>query len=217
MQLSVQPSTRRAEEGDVRLVDEAKDANWVTGFLEIFLNGSWRRVCEAAFAAADVAVACRQLGYGAGTVARGLPSPGWRSSTAVDSKFGKRYMHDAVIWPSCTGHEAVLMDCREKMWETEGPWRADQWGLMSRGRCAAVGVGLRLACVAEEESGAVYIHHTRLRTTTSHHAHDPSGCDAASTAITNPWALTGLAMRAAGQALGPSSSCIRARTYKSMR
>ena len=57
----------RAEEGDLRLVGETAFANWQLGRLEVFFEGSWSQVCGLLVSSADVAVACRQLGFtGAG-------------------------------------------------------------------------------------------------------------------------------------------------------
>ena len=60
-------AARCAEEGDVRLLEQQSISNWQTGRLEVFFEGSWGSVCAFAFDALDADVACRQLGFGAGT------------------------------------------------------------------------------------------------------------------------------------------------------
>lgn len=50
-----------AEESDVRLADEEGVANWKTGRLQVFLEGSWSQVCTASFDDVDANVACCHL------------------------------------------------------------------------------------------------------------------------------------------------------------
>ena len=56
------------EEGDVRLMDHSTVANWQMDRLEVFFEGSWSQVCAREFDGPDADVACRHLGFGAGTV-----------------------------------------------------------------------------------------------------------------------------------------------------
>eukprot|EP00892_Ulva_mutabilis_P004917 jgi/Ulvmu1/2798/UM141_0005.1 len=74
-----------AEEGDLRLLEQVTIENWITGELQVFFEGSWSQVCATNFDDHDAAVACRHLGFGAGSV--------------------------AVTNSGCRGCEARLLDC----------------------------------------------------------------------------------------------------------
>ena len=56
-----------AEEGDLRIVNRVDVNGFVTGALQVFLNGAFGAVCSKAFDAVDADVACRQMGFVGGT------------------------------------------------------------------------------------------------------------------------------------------------------
>ena len=131
---------RCAEEGDLRLVDEEEVAAWQVGRLEVFFEGSWGQVCAANFAAADADVACRQLGFGAGSVgpnsANGAP--------AMDDRLVFPVV--ALTTPGCNGTEDSLLDC--------GPFTGHTTRFTDRDCFGDNDPGLTLACVATPEEGA---------------------------------------------------------------
>lgn len=135
-----------AEEGDLRLINEEKAANWVTGNVEVFFEGSWSKVCAADFGAADAVVACRQLGYGAGTIdgVAGSPMHELTDTIATMMNHTRGTASEAAISLSgCTGEEKALLDCP-----------AAHGGARSVRGCPSAGwEAMRLACVAEEETG----------------------------------------------------------------
>eukprot|EP00892_Ulva_mutabilis_P002373 jgi/Ulvmu1/12136/UM084_0063.1 len=135
-------ATPGAVEGDVRLVNETAVANWQVGRLEIFFEGAWSQVCREAFDSPDADVACRQLGYGAGSVA--ATGPAQPEDLLV-------YPVVAVTLPACNGTEATLLSCgREDVLEL-GPFQLTA----GRGCFSDAGPGLILACVAEPLSGGM--------------------------------------------------------------
>lgn len=95
-----------AEEGDLRLANEKSNENWVFGNLQLFLEGSWGQVCNTNFAAEDATVACRQLGFGAGTIVA-------QDRRNIDNvpDFANVFPEVALVGSSCTGDEARLVDC----------------------------------------------------------------------------------------------------------
>eukprot|EP00892_Ulva_mutabilis_P007288 jgi/Ulvmu1/4931/UM204_0002.1 len=100
-------TTDGAAEGDLRLIDEAPVANWVTGRLQVFFEGSWSQVCAGSFMAPDANVACRQLGFGAGTTIPQFLSDAERvvlQSTPV-------FPEIAITASNCAGTEERLLDC----------------------------------------------------------------------------------------------------------
>lgn len=50
-------------EGDLRLVGTVTINGFVTGAVQVFLNGAFGGVCKTGFGPTGAAVACRQLGY----------------------------------------------------------------------------------------------------------------------------------------------------------
>eukprot|EP00892_Ulva_mutabilis_P001585 jgi/Ulvmu1/11427/UM076_0001.1 len=132
-----------AEQGDLRLVNRDSIDNWVQGRLEVFFEGSWSQVCSYAFDAPDANVACRQLGFGAGTVlsefaedaARPQPNP-------------RVYPEVAISKPGCDGAEDRLLDCPVDQRPDNFIPRTDQ-----RGCYSSSDPGLYLACVAEPLEG----------------------------------------------------------------
>eukprot|EP00892_Ulva_mutabilis_P005574 jgi/Ulvmu1/3389/UM016_0005.1 len=129
-----------AEEGDVRLVDQSTVANWQLGRLEVFFEGSWSQICAKEFDGPDANVACRQLGFGAGTVgpnrANGAQPP--PSATIV-------FPEVAVTTLGCNGTEANLLEC--------GPAPGRLSSFETRDCFDSVQPGLFIACVAEAETG----------------------------------------------------------------
>ena len=128
-----------AEEGDVRLVDQSTVANWQLGRLEIFFEGSWSQVCSSSFDGADADVACRQLGFGAGTV-------------GPKAANGAQVAGQATVFPEvaltavgCNGSEASLLEC--------GRGRVGPGSRFDRGCLSDDSAGLVIACVAEGDTG----------------------------------------------------------------
>ena len=132
-------SPRGAVEGDVRLVNETSIANWQVGRLEVFFEGSWSQVCRGAFDGADADVACRQLGYGAGTVS---VVPGMPASA---DEHRVVFPEVAITLPACRGMEADLLQC--------GGEAIERLETIDRGCYNAFGQGLMLACVESSVTG----------------------------------------------------------------
>lgn len=89
----------------MRLLNQQTAGAWVTGRLEVFIQGAWGQVCGA-FTRADADVACRQLGLGTGT-ADGIAAP-----PDYDMLEDVPVSPDvALIAPSCSGREQRLLDC----------------------------------------------------------------------------------------------------------
>ena len=133
-----------AAEGDVRLVQQRSIANWALGHLEVVVGGSWRQVCAASFDDKEAAVACRQLGYGAGTVApffQVADPPGADALIFPDV---------GVSLPGCEGSEATLIECGAG--EQFPPFFTNQQTIF--GCRDGREPGLTLACVVEEDAGA---------------------------------------------------------------
>eukprot|EP00892_Ulva_mutabilis_P004105 jgi/Ulvmu1/2066/UM121_0007.1 len=130
-------ATPGAAEGDVRLVNETAIANWQVGRLEIFFEGSWSQVCRASFDGPDADVACRQLGYSAGSVA---------TTGTATGEVQPVYLEVAVTLPACNGTESSLLECSLE---------DASFGFLSGSRgCFEDGdAGLLLACVAEPNPG----------------------------------------------------------------
>ena len=132
-----------AEEGDLRLLEEESVTNWVTGELQIFFEGSWSQVCATNFDDRDAAVACRQLGYSAGSVAADFEfRPGQEATDAVDAEV-------AITNSGCNGREDSLLDC-----EGQNMLRRTT----SRECQSSRSFPLRLACVVDEIPGAFCLH-----------------------------------------------------------
>ena len=130
-----------AEEGDVRLVEPSTVANWQVGRLEIFFEGSWSQVCARAFNAPDADVACRQLGYGAGTV--GPVHARVRGELQLPE--AQVFPEVALTTPGCNGSEATLLDC--------GPSSVRLTEFQTRDCYSTDSPGLMLACVADPVPG----------------------------------------------------------------
>eukprot|EP00892_Ulva_mutabilis_P004968 jgi/Ulvmu1/2843/UM144_0008.1 len=132
-------TTPGAEEGDVRLVEQSTTDNWQIGRLEVFFEGSWSQVCAGGFGGADANVACRQLGFGAGSV----------GPTSIN---GAQPAPDRLVYPEvaltqlgCTGSEATLLDCPADM--------SGGFFFGGDGCFDSTSTGLIIACVAEAEDG----------------------------------------------------------------
>ena len=81
----------------IRLADGTEHS----GRLEIFHDGQWGTVCDDYFGAADVAVACRQLGYTKGTI---------NHENIYPFGTGPIWLDDVA----CTGSEFALSECRHR-------------------------------------------------------------------------------------------------------
>ena len=87
---------READDGDLRIVEGG-----ASGRLQIRHGDDWKGICDDRWNNAtydNAGVACRQLGYRAGTVARSIRLTG-----------DQDFLLDDV---ACTGHEADLLGCR---------------------------------------------------------------------------------------------------------
>ena len=54
-------------EGDLRIVDRLERNGFVSGALQVFVDGAFGAVCTSSFDPVDADVACRQLGFLGGT------------------------------------------------------------------------------------------------------------------------------------------------------
>eukprot|EP00892_Ulva_mutabilis_P012696 jgi/Ulvmu1/979/UM103_0006.1 len=132
-------TTPEAEEGDLRLLGQETVENWITGELEVYFEGSWSQVCATNFDDRDAAVACRQLGFGAGSVATEFRIfAGAEVTDVVDAEV-------AVTNSACRGRERRLLDCRLG--------RDFLRRTTSRECQSARSFPLRLACVTSDEPG----------------------------------------------------------------
>ena len=136
-----------AEEGDIRLVEEESIANWVTGRPQVFFEGSWSQVCLALFNASDANVACRQLGYGAGTV---VPQELTDAELAAMRATGD-FPEIAISASGCVGTEERLLDCSPERSDPNIFFKPDCLG--SFGTSISLGAGLVLGCVADPATG----------------------------------------------------------------
>eukprot|EP00892_Ulva_mutabilis_P007273 jgi/Ulvmu1/4918/UM202_0003.1 len=139
--------TPGVQDGDVRLVEQTSVANWQIGRLEVFFEGSWSQVCAENFGEADANVACRQLGFGAGTVGPTFSD----FSDPVDSVDPDRpLVFPEVVLTSvgCNGSEARLLDCAR-----EANPAPELYDVYDAGCFYGSRPGLRLACVVEAEDG----------------------------------------------------------------
>eukprot|EP00892_Ulva_mutabilis_P005899 jgi/Ulvmu1/3681/UM017_0097.1 len=134
-------TTPDAVEGDLRLIEEEPIANWVTGRLQVFFEGSWSQVCAGNFDAADADVACRQLGFGAGTVVPQFLSEADRVTLRSTPVFPEI----AITSSGCIGTEERLLDCSREL---------DTDFFFSRDCLNSNGLGLVIGCVATPDSTA---------------------------------------------------------------
>ena len=133
----------RAEEGDLRLIEEAPISNWMTGRLQVFFEGSWSQVCAGLFDPADANVACRQLGYGAGTVVPQFLSDAEFAALASTPVFPEV----AITGSGCNGTEQSLLDC--------GPDLDYLGSFFNRDCLNSGGAGLVLGCVGTPAEGTL--------------------------------------------------------------
>ena len=54
-------------DGDLRIVDTLERNGFITGALQVFIDGAFGAVCTSSFDPVDADVACRQLGFLGGT------------------------------------------------------------------------------------------------------------------------------------------------------
>ena len=124
----------------MRLIDQSTVANWQIGRLEVFFEGSWSQVCAREFDGPGADVACRQLGFGAGTVS---PSGASRVPQGADRTLV--FPEVAVTLPGCNGTESSLLEC--------GP-APERPPVSESRRCfESDNPGLFIACVSESLDG----------------------------------------------------------------
>ena len=117
------------------MVNVERVANWVTGDLQLFFDGAWGEVCSGLFQGPDADVACRQLGFGAGTVGY------FATGGAMDFEGSPEVALTSV---GCNGTETTLLECGPDLAVDMFEFRA----------CSGIRAsGLRLACVEEEVEG----------------------------------------------------------------
>ena len=121
-------------------------ANWQIGRLEVFFEGSWSQVCANAFDGPDANVACRQLGFGAGTV---FPADPGRPSSRLSPSNSDRVVPEAAVTAvGCSGSESTLLDC---------PLEKKGVDLFNDQTClTATRIGLIVGCVQEPVQGASF-------------------------------------------------------------
>ena len=117
----------------MRLVNMRRVANWVTGNLQLFFDGAWGQVCPRLFGGRDADVACRQLGFRAGSQAN--PVMG-------DDMYFDGTPEVVLSSSGCIGTEANLLEC--------GANAASD--MLSLSICRR---DLRLACVEQEVEGVM--------------------------------------------------------------
>ena len=141
-----------AGEGDLRLVDEAPIANWMTGRLQVFFEGSWSQVCNGFFEVAEVNVVCRQLGFGAGAVVPQFLSEADLATLESTTVFPEI----AITASACKGSEERLVDCGQDVDATPDSSGDNTFG---RDCLSSNGAGLRIACVASPGTGTIMHSH----------------------------------------------------------
>ena len=112
----------------------------MTGRLQVFFEGSWSQVCATEFEAPDASVACRQLGYGAGTVIPQFLLRADRMTVQTTEVFPEI----GISASGCSGSEDRLLDCTANN---------DLGGMFNRDCLNSDGFGLVLACVRSREAG----------------------------------------------------------------
>ena len=128
------------------MLEEESIANWKTGRLQVFFEGSWSQVCGGAFGAPDANVACRQLGYGAGTV---VPQDVTEADLTALEAIGV-FPEIAISGSGCTGTEERLLDCSPEL----------PGSISFRSDCPnSVDSGVVLGCVAAPTTGELPIEH----------------------------------------------------------
>lgn len=129
----------------MRLVGQSNVSNWQMGRLEIFFEDSWSQVCGQGFGGADADVACRQLGFGAGSVRPSFVT-GARVSESPERLV---YPKVAITRLGCVGTEASLLECPGEMSDY----------LNFADICFDdYNEGLALACVTNDETGVMPSH-----------------------------------------------------------
>lgn len=132
-------------------MEQTRVSSWQVGRLEIFFFGSWAEVCAEEFDSVDADVACRQLGFGAGTLDPTLVRP--RQSGPAPGAA----LEPIAPLPICKGTEQTLLECLPRLGvpDIERPIR----GLFvaNPGGCFGVGNdgGLILLCADLPEDCAV--------------------------------------------------------------
>ena len=129
----------------MRLFNQTAVDNWVQGRLEVFFEGTWAQVCGFAFGTADAQVACRQLGFTAGTVLSDFAT-----EAANPARDPLVFPRAAITKSGCNGSEARLVDCPVD--PTLNAFVESRAGCYSSGK-----PGLYLACVADPIAGTLLL------------------------------------------------------------
>ena len=107
--------------GELRLVDGTRtteDGRLCEGRLEIYINGQWGTICDDYWNDDEADVACRQLGFAAGSVVDGSRFNAGSSRRAGTFPPGD---DDQPIWLDdvrCNGSESDLLECRHRRSES---------------------------------------------------------------------------------------------------
>ena len=128
----------------------------MTGLLQVFFEGSWSQVCGGRFEVADVNVACRQLGFGAGTIVPQFPS----NADLVRLRSTPVFPEIAISASGCTGSEERLLDCAQEIGTSTTEYYVYDYATPRRSCLGSRSAGLRIACVGTPEQGAVMVHFT---------------------------------------------------------
>lgn len=91
-------------EGDLRIVDRLDVNGFVTGALQVYQDGVFGAVCASSFDPVDGDVACRQLGFAAGTA---LPLAIDRRDPIITDPPLVRTL--CTVAPLCAGHSYRTM------------------------------------------------------------------------------------------------------------
>eukprot|EP00892_Ulva_mutabilis_P004962 jgi/Ulvmu1/2838/UM144_0002.1 len=99
-----------AEEGDLRIVGQVEVNGYITGALQVFLNGAFGAVCTTGFDPLDANVACRQMGFIGGTA---IPTAiDRRQSEQEQAQQFQDFLAPMVLENlNCTGSEERLLEC----------------------------------------------------------------------------------------------------------
>eukprot|EP00892_Ulva_mutabilis_P007856 jgi/Ulvmu1/5442/UM223_0003.1 len=104
-------------DGDLRLVGQADVNGFTTGALQVFHNGAFGAVCSASFDTVAAGVACRQLGFTAGTIVPLVISSFFQPELGPAQGQSRDQLLEEVRAPfvlenvACDGSEVRLLDC----------------------------------------------------------------------------------------------------------
>lgn len=131
------------------MIDEEELFNWITGRLQVFFEGSWNHVCTTRFDGLDADVACRQLGYGSGTIV-----PQIRSATdAVEMNRTNIFPEIDIVGSGCNGNEDRLLDCARASPSSASGQETLHNNFFGRNCLNSEGAGHAIGCVSAPLQG----------------------------------------------------------------